>query len=83
MENEQEQQEQSDNVVDIASKPSSLKAQLEAERVAQREAFIKELEALLAHHNCSLIPTFKIGDQDVAVAAVVNFPMTIQIISQS
>lgn len=63
-------------------KELSLKAQLEAEQAAQREAFGKEMEALIARYNVTLVPTLTIGDQQVAVAAVINFPVGIQVVSR-
>ena len=78
--------EQKDNVVDIATKSSaaaqSLKAQLEAEQATQRDAFGKELEALMAQYSCALLPVFKIGEQEAPVAAIVSFPVNIKVISQ-
>lgn len=62
--------------------PLSLKAQLEAEQAAQREAFTKELEELMARYNIAFTPTFTIGDQQVAITAIVNFPVSIQVVSK-
>lgn len=75
-------QAKDNNVVDIATKSATLKDQLEAEQLAERETFAKEMAALMERYHCALVPVFTILDKQVAVTAVVNFPMTVQIVSQ-
>lgn len=71
------------NVVNIATKSTALKDQLEAEQLAERETFSKELTTLMERYHCAIVPVFTILEKQVAVAAVVNFPMTLQIVTQA
>lgn len=83
MANKDVKQAKDSNVVALATKSATFKAQLEAEQLQERETFAKELTALMERYHCAIVPVFMVLDQQIAVAAVVNFPMTIQIVSQA